>query len=97
MHLKKKPLWLLVLTILALLPLGGCSDSNVAGVRVQKLPIEVTEPCPHPSDVIATVKGSSVGSDEIRMGRLGDALIECGAEKEIAVNANEQLIKILKD
>jgi len=47
--------------------------------------------------VIATVKGSSVGSDEIRMGRLGDALIECGAEKEIAVNANEQLIKILKD
>lgn len=57
----------------------------------------MTEPCPHPSDVIAGVRGSSVGSDEIRMGRLGDALIECGAEKQIAVNANEQLIEILKD
>ncbi|AHX01058.1 hypothetical protein HL13_gp12 [Dinoroseobacter phage DFL12phi1] len=47
-------------------------------------------------DVIRTVKGTSVGSDEIRMGRLGDALIECGQEKEIAVQGYEQLSEILK-
>jgi len=57
----------------------------------------VTELCPHPSDVISKVKGTSVGSDEIRMGRLGDALIECGAEKQIAVDANKQLIEILRN
>ena len=47
-------------------------------------------------DVIKTVSGTSVGSDEIRMGRLGDALIECGQEKEIAVEGYQQLSKILK-
>lgn len=75
----------------------GCNGSNVGGVRVQDLPIDVAEPCPHPSDVIADVKGISVGSDEIRMGRLGDALIECGAEKQIAVDANKQLIEIFRE
>lgn len=47
-------------------------------------------------DVIETVSGTSVGSDEIRMGRLGDALIECSQEKEIAVKGYQQLSKILK-
>jgi len=47
-------------------------------------------------DVIRTVSGSSVGSDEIRMGRLGDALIECGQEKEIAVEGYQRLSEILK-
>jgi hypothetical protein len=47
--------------------------------------------------VISPVKGVSVGSDEIRMGRLGDALIECGAEKQIAVDANVELIEILRN
>lgn len=65
-------------------------------MKVQPLPENVTDPCPHPMDVIRTVKGTSVGSDEIRMGRLGDALIECGQEKEIAVQGYEQLSEILK-
>jgi len=30
------------------------------------------------------------------MGRLGDALIECGQEKEIAVEGYQELSKILK-
>jgi hypothetical protein len=47
--------------------------------------------------VIKGVSGSTVGSDEIRMGRLGDALIECGAEKQIAVDANQQLIQIFRN
>jgi len=74
----------------------GCSGSTVGGVRVQELPNNVVDPCPHPSDVIRTVSGTTVGSDEIRMGRLGDALIECGQEKEIAVEGYEQLSKILR-
>ena len=74
----------------------GCAGWSADGVRVQPLPNNVTEPCDHPMDVIATVKGSSVGSDEIRMGRLGDALIVCGQEKEIAVQGYEQLSKILR-
>jgi hypothetical protein len=56
----------------------------------------VSEACPHPLDVINTISGSSVGSDEIRMGRLGDALIECGQEKDIAVQGYEQLSNILR-
>jgi len=56
----------------------------------------VTDPCPHPLDVINTVRGSSVGSDELRMGRLGDALIECGQEKEIAIEGYKQLSEILR-
>jgi len=70
---------------------------NVGGVRVQELPTDVAEPCPHPSDVIKGVSGPTVGLDEIRMGRLGDALIECGAEKQIAVDANQQLIQIFRN
>lgn len=65
-------------------------------MRVQPLPENVSYPCPHPLDVIMTIEGSSVGSDELRMGRLGDALIECGQEKEIAVEGYEQLSEILR-
>jgi len=46
--------------------------------------------------VIKSVSGTSVGSDELRMGRLGDALIECGQEKDIAVKGYQQLTEILK-
>lgn len=74
----------------------ACNGYNVAGLRLQPLPDAIAEDCPQPWDVIALVKGTSVGSDEIRMGRLGDALIECGAEKQIAVGAYQELIKILR-
>jgi hypothetical protein len=56
----------------------------------------ISQPCPKPINVINTVKGTSIGSDEIRLGRLGDALIQCGAEKEIIVNAYKQVAKIIK-
>ena len=65
-------------------------------MKVQPLPENVSNPCSHPLDVIRTVSGTSVGSDELRMGRLGDALIECGQEKEIAVEGYQELSKILK-
>lgn len=67
--------------------LAGCSDLNAVGVRPSKLPINVEAPCDHPLTVIKSVQGSTVGSDEIRMGRLGDALLECAEEKQVAVDA----------
>ena len=74
----------------------GCSGWSRDGVRVQPLPENVINPCPHPLDVISTVRGTSVGSDEIRMGRLGDALIECGQEKDITIQGYVELSEILR-
>lgn len=85
-----------VLLVLALLPLAGCSAWRAGGVQVQPLPNEVADPCPHPMDVIRTVSGSTVGSDEIRMGRLGDALLECGQEKDIVVEGYQELSDLLR-
>ena len=96
MNLKTKHLLPKVLLVPVLLLLVGCSGWSADGVRVQPLPENVSAPCPHPSDVIRSVTGTSVGSDEIRMGRLGDALIECGQEKDIAVQGYEQLSEILR-
>lgn len=96
MLLNKKHLQPKVLLLPALLLLGACSVWNADGVRIEDLPENVSEPCPHPLDVIRDVQGSSVGSDEIRMGRLGDALIECGQEKEIAVEAFEEVSNLLE-
>ena len=96
MNSKMLPSLRTVLLLPALLLLAACAGWSGDGLRIQELPKNVTEPCPHPMDVIKTVSGTSVGSDEIRMGRLGDALIECGQEKEIAVEGYQQLSKILK-
>ena len=67
--------------------MAGCSDLYAVGVRPNALPANVEAPCDHPISVINKVTGTSVGSDEIRMGRLGDALIECAEEKQVAVEA----------
>lgn len=75
---------------------GGCSVWNADGVRIEDLPQNVSESCPHPLEVIRDVQGTSVASDEIRMGRLGDALIECGQEKELAVEGYEELSDLLE-
>jgi len=45
----------------------------------------VAEPCPHPTEFLGA------GDWEILAGRIGDALIVCGAEKDIAVEAYEGL------
>ena len=95
MPLNKNRLNPKVLLLLALVLLGGCSVWNADGVRIEDLPENVSEPCPHPLDVIRYVRGTSIASDEIRMGRLGDALIECGQEKEIAVESYEERSDLL--
>jgi hypothetical protein len=84
------------LIIPALLLLVGCNVSATDGVRVVELPSNVVDPCDHPAVIIQSVPGDTVGADEIRMGRLGDALIECGNEKDIAVDGYEQLADILR-
>jgi hypothetical protein len=40
-------------------------------------------------------RGGTVTDDEISLGRLGDALIECGLEKAIAVKAYSRVRKVL--
>lgn len=86
MNLRQKHIARPVLLILAL-GLTACGGSNAAGVRLDPLPVNVAEDCPHPSDVVATVRGHTVADDEVRMGRLGDELLECRAEKRVAVQA----------
>lgn len=54
-------------------------------MRPDPLPANVSEECPHPSEI-------STGNDyEIFAGRLGDALIECRAEKAVSVEAYNQV------
>lgn len=92
--LKMRRVMLLAL-IGPVLALTGCDGFNSVGVRLDPLPPTVAAPCPHPADVIAGVRGSSVGADEARMGRLGDALIDCGAKKNVAVSAYQSARKVL--
>jgi hypothetical protein len=66
--------------------LTGCADWSGAGaLRLDPLPASVEEPCPHPSDLLS--RGGTVADDEISLGRVGDALIQCGQEKAVAVEA----------
>ena len=78
-----------------MLALTGCFGFSGDGVRPDRLPSNISEPCPHPLSVIKAVRGSSVGSDEIRMGRLGDALIECAGEKQVAVDAYNKVTDVV--
>lgn len=73
--------------MLAALTTQGCVGSNAVGVRPDPLPQNVAAQCAHPLDVVRSVRGRGVGADEVRMGRLGDALLKCRAEKQIAVDA----------
>lgn len=59
--------------------------SRVGDVTIEPLPANVVQPCPHPSDLVS--RGGTVADDEITIGRLGDALIDCGEAKDIAVDA----------
>lgn len=95
MKSKIKRLMLPVLAIPVLALLAGCSGLNAVGVRPDQLPNNVSEPCDDPLTVIKSVRGNSVGSDELRMGRLGDALIECSKEKAVAVHAYDEIRIIL--
>lgn len=80
--------------MLAASALTGCGASSSGGIRADPLPVTVAAPCDHPSDVVATVAGRGVGRDEVRLGRVGDALIECAAEKAVVVAAYDALREI---
>ena len=71
-----------MLTLPAFLLLAACSGSIGAGdLRIDTLPANVEEDCPPPS------RHLGAGDWEIIAGRIGDDLIECAAEKKIAVDA----------
>jgi hypothetical protein len=70
--------------------LASCGGFNAAGVRPPDLSAEVRAPCPHPSKFIGA------GDWELIAGRLGDQLIECGAEKVIAIAAIDLVADALR-
>ncbi len=78
---------MLILTMLApasVLP--GCAGWSGAGaLRIEPLSPQVEAPCPHPSALLS--RGGTVADDEVSLGRVGDALIQCGQEKSVAVEA----------
>ncbi len=77
-----------ILALVAVFPLPACSDwagGGATDLRAEPLPASVAAPCDHPGDYLGAQDW------EIMAGRLGDALIRCGAEKEIAVQAYEGL------
>lgn len=84
-------------TLLALVSvLTGCVGWNGDGrFQVSNLPKAVTEPCPHPMTLVS--RGGTVEDDEITVGRLGDALIECNQEKEVAVSGFNKMKQVLTD
>lgn len=86
---------LLPALVIPALVLMGCDGFRGAGVRLDPLPANVSDPCAHPASVIATVNGYTVGDDENRIGRLGDALLECGREKQVAVEAYDAARAVL--
>jgi len=69
------------------LALAGCggSSGDGAGLRIDPLPAAVIAPCPHPSTLLD--RGGTVASDEISLGRIGDALIACDGARAVAVEA----------
>ena len=80
---------MLMLAIAGLL-LASCAGFDAAGVRPPDLSLDVRAPCPHPSKFIGA------GDWELIAGRLGDALIECGGEKAIAIAASDLVADALR-
>ena len=74
-----------ILTLSTVCPLvSACSGLNAVGVRLDPLPTEVAAQCLHPSEI-------PVGNDwEVFVGRVGDELIACRAQKDLAVTAYNQ-------
>lgn len=90
-----KDRFILILTLTVLVSaLTGCAGwRHVGDLEINELPEEVQDPCPHPLTLLQ--RGGTVGDDEISLGRIGDALIECGAEKDIAVQGYSDLRAVL--
>lgn len=92
-RLKERSTTTLTLFVLAL-GLMGCGGFSVGGeYKTEPLPEQVLVPCPHPIELVS--QGGTVADDEITMGRIGDALIECGQEKQIAIDGYNSLVQIL--
>jgi predicted metal-binding membrane protein len=94
---KSKMKFVMIPTLLVLVSvLTGCVDWKGDGrFQISELPEAVSEPCPHPLTLVS--RGGTVADDEVTVGRLGDALIECGREKEVAVSGFNKLKQVLTE
>ena len=74
--------FVLIPTLAAVSALTACTGSKGAGngLRIEPLPAQVEAPCRHPSEFLGA------GDWELIAGRIGDELIACSAEKQIAVD-----------
>lgn len=73
-------------------PLTACSGLSGGGatdLRAEPLPAPVAAPCDHPSAYVG------LRDWEIMVGRIGDALIRCGEEKAVAVEAYKGLRAVI--
>ncbi len=71
------PILMLCIVVPVLTACGGYPRAGVAQIPAPDA--SVTAPCPRPEVFLGA------GDWEIMAGRLGDALIECGAEKSVLV------------
>lgn len=71
----------------AVLALQGCDVWRTSGASDLDPVLEA--PCPHPAALVS--RGGTVADDEISLGRVGTALIRCGAEKQAVVESYNQL------
>lgn len=69
--------------------LTGCAGWNGTGLRADPLPAAVTAHCPKPEALLS--RGGTIADDFVSQRRLGDALIDCAAAKDAAVEAYERL------
>lgn len=74
--------------------LTGCGGLSGGGVRLDPLPANIAAPCPHPSTFLRP-GARTVADDEIMVGRIGDALIDCEGRRSAAVAAYEAAAKAL--
>lgn len=74
---------------LLLMNCGGSGSSG--GLRIDPLPPAVADPCPHPASLTRIGDAWLVNA-----GRLGSALLECGREKAVAVEAYDGIRAVLE-
>ena len=78
------------------LALMGCGDLSGAGkLRLEPLPANLAADCPRPEALLS--RGGTVADDELSIGRLGDALLICGAQKRAVVGAYDEVRSALSN
>lgn len=87
----KTPRGLTLTLFLVFPPLAACGGFGaVGGLTAGRLPTNVERPCERPETYLGA------GDWEIIAGRIGDELITCSAEKQVAVEAYNQVAGVIE-